>query len=107
MESTNIKGLVHITGGGLAENIPRILAHDVHAEIDTQSWHQGPVFDWIQASGRIETHEMRRVFNCGVGMIVVVDRNDEAATLSTLNAAGETAWRLGQVVKGPGPVSFV
>ena len=107
MESVTVKGLAHITGGGISENVPRILATDVHAEIETESWQQGPVFDWLQATGRIETDEMRRTFNCGVGMIVVVDAQDTDAAIDTLNGAGESAWRLGRVVAGAGPVSYL
>jgi phosphoribosylformylglycinamidine cyclo-ligase len=107
MESVRVKGLAHITGGGISENVPRILADDVHAEIDTSSWQQGPVFDWLQASGRIETDEMRRTFNCGIGMIVIVDADDADSAREILGAAGESAWRLGSVVAGAGPVDFL
>jgi phosphoribosylformylglycinamidine cyclo-ligase len=107
MKSITVKGLAHITGGGITENVPRILADDVHAEIDTGSWRQGPVFDWLQATGRIETSEMRRTFNCGVGMVVVVDIAEAEATIEQLSAAGETAWRLGTVVAGSAPVRYL
>ena len=107
MESITIKGLAHITGGGITENVPRILADDVHAAIDTSSWQQGPVFDWLQKSGRIETDEMRRTFNCGVGMIVVVNNTDADAAIEILNAAGEAAWHLGNIAAGPGPVEYL
>jgi phosphoribosylformylglycinamidine cyclo-ligase len=107
MESITVKGLAHITGGGITENVPRILAENVHAEIDVNSWHQGPVFDWLQATGKIETMEMRRTFNCGVGMVAVVADDDAAATIGQLAAAGESAWRLGTVVAGSGPVRYL
>jgi len=107
LESTTIKGLAHITGGGITENVPRILGHDLHAEIDANSWQQQAVFDWLQATGRIETDEMRRTFNCGVGMTVVVDPKDADATLESLTNSGESAWRLGTVVAGAGPVDYV
>jgi phosphoribosylformylglycinamidine cyclo-ligase len=107
MESVTIKGLAHITGGGITENVPRILAGDFHAEIHTSSWRQGPVFDWLQATGRIETAEMRRTFNCGVGMVVIVDSGDAEKTIAVLSAAGESAWRLGSVVAGSGPVEYI
>jgi len=107
MNSVTIKGLAHITGGGISENVPRILADDVHAEIDTGSWQQGPVFDWLQAAGNIDTGEMRRTFNCGIGMIVVVDAIEATPAIDALTAAGESAWRLGSVVPGAGPVDFV
>ena len=107
MESVQVKGLAHITGGGLSENIPRILASDIHAQIDTSSWRQGPVFDWLQATGRIETDEMRRTFNCGIGMVVIVAAADAKETIRKLSAADESAWRLGSVVAGSGPVEYV
>lgn len=106
MKSVKLKGLAHITGGGISENVPRILSTSVHAEIDTGSWQQAAVFDWLQASGRIETTEMRRTFNCGVGMVIVVDTADAARTVSALNAAGEKAWKIGTVESGGGPVVY-
>ena len=108
LQSTlEIRGLAHITGGGLSENIPRILAENVHAEIDVNSWQQMPIFDWLQAIGRIETDEMRRTFNCGVGMVVIVAADNADAAIDLLNACGESAWRLGRVVAGSGPVDFI
>lgn len=107
MDSITVKGLAHITGGGITENVPRILADDVHAEIDTGSWRQGPVFDWLQATGRIETDEMRRTFNCGVGMIVIVNAGDAEKAIDVLTAGGETAWHLGNVANGSGPVEYL
>lgn len=107
MRSVTVKGLAHITGGGLTENVPRILTDGVHAEIDVNSWQHGPVFDWLQATGRIENDEMRRTFNCGVGMVVVVDSSDTATTIGHLSDAGESAWRLGTVVAGQGPVRYL
>ena len=88
MKSITVKGLAHITGGGITENLPRILADDVHAEIDTDSWRQGPVFDWIQATGKVVTDEMRRTFNCGIGMIVVVDTAEADMAVELLSGAG-------------------
>jgi len=98
MNSVDVKGLAHITGGGISENIPRILDGAIDAEIDTASWSRGPVFDWLAKVGNIEIAEMRRTFNCGVGMVVVVDANDSQATIDRLQASGETAWRIGQIV---------
>jgi len=106
MESVKIKGLAHITGGGITENVPRILPDELHAAIDTGSWRQQPVFDWLQASGRIATDEMRRTFNCGVGMIVIIDADDADTAVDILAASGETAWQLGRVETGTGPVDY-
>jgi len=104
-ESIAVKGLAHITGGGITENVPRILADDLQAQIDVNSWQHGPVFDWLQATGRIETDEMRRTFNCGVGMTVIVDKAEADAAIGILEACGEKAWRLGRIETGsPGVV---
>ena len=94
-----VKGLAHITGGGLTENVPRILADGLVARIDAQSWTLPPLFQWLQEAGRVEDHEMRRVFNCGIGMVVIVSETDAAAVAARLEAAGETVWRIGHVDK--------
>jgi phosphoribosylformylglycinamidine cyclo-ligase len=107
MSTVTVKGLAHITGGGITENLPRILGDSVHAEIDTASWAQGPVFDWLADAGNIAVDEMRRTFNCGVGMIVVVDAADAGRTVSLLAQAGESAWEIGRIAGGPGPVDFL
>ena len=107
MNSVAVKGLAHITGGGISENLPRVLPREVHAEVDTSSWEQGPVFDWLAEHGNITTDEMRRTFNCGMGMIVVVDSSDLTTALGTLESLGEKAWHLGQVAAGDGPVRYL
>ena len=98
MQSVSVKGLAHITGGGITENIPRVLQGSVDAEIDTKSWSPGPVFDWLAEHGNIETSEMRRTFNCGVGMVVIVDSADADETVRILNEQGENAWKIGQII---------
>ncbi len=100
MQSITMKGLAHITGGGITENIPRVLQGSIDAEIDTNSWSRGPVFDWLAKTGNIETAEMRRTFNCGVGMVVIVDSNDADNTIRILNEQGESAWQIGRVIAG-------
>jgi phosphoribosylformylglycinamidine cyclo-ligase len=107
MEKLTVKGLAHITGGGLTENIPRILHGECHAQVDVNSWQRGPVFDWLASAGGIEQPEMRRTFNCGVGMIAVVDPADFGAAVDILQSHGETAWRLGQIAAGAGGVEFI
>jgi phosphoribosylformylglycinamidine cyclo-ligase len=107
MQSVTVKGLAHITGGGLTENIPRILRGGLHAIIEVGSWQQGAVFDWLAFSGSIAIDEMRRTFNCGVGMVVVVDAADADATVATLAECGETAWRLGEIKEGSGGVDYI
>ena len=92
-----VHALAHITGGGLSENLPRVLPADSRARIDAASWQRPAVFDWLQKQGRVEETEMYRTFNCGVGMVVCVAAEDGAETLRRLSAAGETAWELGCV----------
>ena len=95
-----IKGLAHITGGGLLENIPRVLPDGVHARIDADAWPQPRLMAFLQAQGAIEPEEMARTFNCGVGMAVVVSADQADAVLAALDAAGETAFRIGDIVAG-------
>ena len=98
MQSITVKGIAHITGGGITENIPRVLQGSVDAEIDTSSWSRGAVFDWLAEIGNIETAEMRRTFNCGVGMVVIVDAKDAQEAIQVLNNQGETAWQIGRII---------
>ena len=107
MKEISINGLAHITGGGITENIPRVLPENLDAEIDTASWQQGPVFDFLQEHGNIETAEMRRTFNCGVGMVVVVNAEDAVRTIDLLARNGETAWQIGRIVAGRQEVAYV
>ncbi|GMR17347.1 MAG: phosphoribosylformylglycinamidine cyclo-ligase [Gammaproteobacteria bacterium] len=107
LAAVSVKGLAHITGGGISENLPRILGGDLHAEIDTGSWQPAPVFEWLAHHGGIATDEMRRTFNCGVGMIAVVDAADSDETIGVLTELGETAWRMGTVGAGAGEVRYI
>lgn len=102
IRGSDVKGLAHITGGGLTENMPRVVPDDLDIEIDLTSWTPLPIFQWLARTGGIEEREMLRTFNCGIGMIVVVSpqRADEAAHL--LTAAGEKVFRLGSLIKGNG-----
>jgi phosphoribosylformylglycinamidine cyclo-ligase len=107
INEVRVKGLAHITGGGISENLPRVIPQAAHAEIDTTSWDRGPVFDWLAAAGNIHVDEMRRTFNCGVGMVAVVAENDLSKTLSVLEEHGEEAWALGRIAEGVGPVRYL
>ena len=93
----NIKAISHITGGGLIENIPRVLPKNLAANIDAMSWSMPDVFQWLQSNGKIEQKEMYRVFNCGVGMVLAVSKNDSQRIIDHLNNLGETAWLIGDV----------
>jgi len=92
-----VKGLAHITGGGLLENVPRILPERLCARIDRSTWPRPPLFDWLQVQGGVADEEMHRVFNCGIGMVAVVGEADVPRALALLRAAGEQAWRIGNV----------
>jgi phosphoribosylformylglycinamidine cyclo-ligase len=97
LEQVPIHAMAHITGGGLPENLPRVLPDGVLAHIDTTSWKWPEVFQWLQREGQVENAEMYRTFNCGVGMVLVVPRTQADKTLSLLADLGETAWRLGDI----------
>ena len=92
-----IHALAHITGGGLPENLPRVLPAGTQAVIDLSSWRRPVVFDWLQHNGGVEQSEMLRTFNCGVGMVICVAAADAEQALAALGAAGEQAWTLGAI----------
>ncbi|HEY7656077.1 MAG TPA: phosphoribosylformylglycinamidine cyclo-ligase [Burkholderiales bacterium] len=95
--SVTIKGLAHVTGGGLIENVPRILPAGLAARIERAAWRLPPLFQWLQEQGGIADEELHRVFNCGIGLVAVVASADAARAVRILSAAGETVWRLGRV----------
>ena len=94
----NLHAMSHITGGGLTENLPRVLPENLAAQINTQSWQMPELFNWLQQHGNIAQSEMYRTFNCGVGFVVVVPAKQASLAIDTLNQAGETAWQLGEMV---------
>jgi phosphoribosylformylglycinamidine cyclo-ligase len=96
-----IQGLAHITGGGLLENIPRVLPEDCHAVVDADAWPLPPLFAWLQAGGGIEPEELARTFNCGIGMVAVVRPEDADQVTDALTAAGESVHRIGRIEEGP------
>jgi phosphoribosylformylglycinamidine cyclo-ligase len=95
-----LHALAHITGGGLLENIPRVLPADLHAEVDADLWDQPRLMAFLQAQGAIEPAEMARTFNCGIGMVVMVAEADVADVTTSLEAAGEAVHRIGRIVPG-------
>ena len=101
VRSGRIAALAHITGGGLLENIPRVLPQGLHAHIDADTWPQPRLMAFLQAQGNIEPEEMARTFNCGIGMIAVVDPAAADAVTEQLTAAGETLFRIGRISEGP------
>jgi phosphoribosylformylglycinamidine cyclo-ligase len=92
-----VKAMAHITGGGLLDNIPRVLPEGAQAVIDVASWKRPAVFDWLQEKGNVDEHEMHRVLNCGVGMVICVAQADVEAALGSLRASGEQPWVIGQI----------
>jgi len=97
IKQIDVHALAHITGGGLLENIPRVLPDGTKAIINTKAWQRPAVFDWLQEKGNIDHKEMHLTFNCGVGMALVVAQEDAEKAVEFLNNAGETAWQIGQI----------
>jgi phosphoribosylformylglycinamidine cyclo-ligase len=102
LEAVPIKGLAHITGGGLVGNVPRVLPRDTLAKIRKDSWPRPAVFQWLQQAGNVAEDEMWRVFNCGIGMVVVVAAAHAKAAVEQLTKAGETVYEIGAVEKSSG-----
>ncbi len=97
LAKSSVKGMAHITGGGLLENVPRVLPENTVAELEKAAWPRPKLFDWLQAEGNVAENEMHRVFNCGIGMVIVVAPADAHAALAELTAAGETVYRIGKI----------
>lgn len=97
MQEVKVKGLSHITGGGLLENIPRVLPANVTAQLDHTTWSRPAIFDWLQEQGQVEFKEMHRTFNCGIGMVVIVSQADAEQAKAHLQAQGETVFTIGQI----------
>lgn len=97
-KAVNVHAMAHITGGGLIENIPRVLPDNMAAKLSTQDWQRPAIFDWLQDKGQIEPMEMYRVFNNGIGMVVCVAQADKAKAIEILEAEGETVWEIGEIV---------
>jgi phosphoribosylformylglycinamidine cyclo-ligase len=94
-----IKALAHITGGGLLENIPRVLPEDCAAQLFEGSWPQSELFAWLQTTAGIDDTEMNRTFNNGIGMVLLIDAQHAPACVQTLQAAGETVFTIGSIIK--------
>jgi phosphoribosylformylglycinamidine cyclo-ligase len=102
LKKVPVKGLAHITGGGLTGNVPRILPKKTRAVIRAASWPRAEVFQWLQRAGNVAEDEMHRVFNCGIGMVIVVAAADAKRATSALRAAGETVYQIGSIEKFSG-----
>jgi phosphoribosylformylglycinamidine cyclo-ligase len=106
-KQVEVKALSHITGGGLLENLPRVLPAGCQAEIATGSWQWPGIFQWLQSAGNIETNEMYRTFNCGVGMVLCVAQENVEESLSILQEGGHHAWEIGRIAPGDNRVELL
>jgi len=97
IQALPVKGMAHITGGGLTENIPRVLGKHLTAIIERKNWPLPPLFQWLQKEGQVADAEMHRVFNCGIGMVVIVAEADAGAAMQLLAAAGERVYHIGRI----------
>ncbi len=102
LEKHSVHAISHITGGGLLENIPRVLPDNLAAKLDKNSWQMPEIFQFLQDNGNIDITEMYRVFNCGVGMVLVVNAEQSADAIKHLEAQGEKAWLIGEIVQNNG-----
>ncbi len=107
MKKVPIKAMAHITGGGLPENLPRVLPKGIGARIDGKSWTRPEIFAWLQEQGNIEDREMYRTFNCGLGMVLVVDAGKAEQCIAELIGLGEKAWLIGETVGGSDEVELI
>jgi phosphoribosylformylglycinamidine cyclo-ligase len=97
LEAMPVKGMAHITGGGITENVPRVLPEGLTAEINAKSWELPPLFKWLQAQGNIANLEMYKTFNCGIGMAVIVSPENAEKAKEMLALAGETVYQIGKI----------
>jgi phosphoribosylformylglycinamidine cyclo-ligase len=100
LDQVPVHAFAHITGGGLTENIPRVLPEGLGVEIDSKSWPRPAIFEWLMQEGNVALPEMYRTFNMGIGMVACIDAADETRVLELLKAEGAQAWRIGHVVRG-------
>lgn len=100
IEKYDVRALSHITGGGLLENLPRVMPETTTAKIDASSWAMPEIFKWLQANGNVEATEMYRTFNCGVGMVLVVPSEQAADVINFFNSQGEQAFQIGEIAAG-------
>jgi phosphoribosylformylglycinamidine cyclo-ligase len=107
LDSVPVKGLAHITGGGITGNVPRVLPQGTKAVIEKASWPRPAVFEWLQRTGGVAEDEMFRVFNCGIGMVAVVAREDAKRAAEALRSEGETVYEIGAIEKGAGEAQAI
>ncbi len=101
LNQVHIKGMAHITGGGLVENIPRVLPTHVQAVLHRETWKMPKLFQWLAQAGGVDDHEMHRVFNCGIGMAIILSRQDAIQAIDFLQQRGITTYQIGEIVERP------
>ena len=101
MTKVDVKGMAHITGGGIVENVPRVLPENTQAVISKAAWTLPPLFQWLQEQGSVADAEMHRVFNCGIGMVIVLSAQDASLAIKELHSLGEQVYELGKIVPRP------
>ena len=106
LKTCPVKGIAHITGGGLPGNIPRVLPDTLECHIDPNAWHRPEIFQWLQSEGQVADDEMWRTFNCGIGLIIIVSPENAAKAKALLEQCGETAFHIGQIQAGRAGVVF-
>jgi phosphoribosylformylglycinamidine cyclo-ligase len=106
LKTVRVHAFAHITGGGITENLPRVLNPGCHAQIDLAAWRLPTVFQWLKLNGNVEEAEMLRTFNCGIGMMIVVSAEDEATALESLRSLGEQPLVIGKITEGEPSVSY-
>lgn len=106
LKACPVKGIAHITGGGLPGNIPRVLPDTLECHIDPNVWHRPEIFQWLQSEGQVADDEMWRTFNCGIGLIIIVSPENAAKAKALLERCGETAFHIGQIQAGRAGVVF-
>ena len=97
LKAVTVKGMAHITGGGIVENVPRVLAENLTADLERKAWPVTDLFAWLQKSGNVPDDEMLRVFNCGIGLVLIVNASDADRAMKLLAESGESVWRIGTI----------
>jgi len=107
IQTLPVRAIAHITGGGLYENIPRVMPNHTKAIIDASAWPQPAIFPWLQQQGQVEESEMFRTFNCGIGMVIIVKNSLADQAIAVLSEQGETVWQIGYIEKAEQASPFV
>ncbi|MEC9376237.1 MAG: phosphoribosylformylglycinamidine cyclo-ligase [Pseudomonadota bacterium] len=106
-EKISINGMAHITGGGITENLARVLPATFDANINLNLWERPKVFDWLQSAGNISQNEMLKTFNCGIGMMLIIPNQEANQAIDLLESYGETAFKVGEIISGAGKVKIL